>query len=56
VRECGAHSSRARKPRTLGNDSDRKIGVSEQALGALDTKRLRDLQRRRIKVLGKQTR
>jgi hypothetical protein len=56
MRERGAHSSRARKPCPPGNDSDGKIGVSEQALGALDTKRLRDLQRRRIKVLGKQTR
>jgi hypothetical protein len=56
VRECGAHSPCARKPCTLSDHSDRKISAIEEALGALDTKRLSYLQRRRMKMLGKQAR
>jgi hypothetical protein len=53
VRECGAHPPLAGKPCTLGNHSDGQIGVVEQPLGALDSKRLSYLQWRRIKMLGK---
>jgi len=37
----------------LSSYSDGEIRVIEKALGALDTNRLRYLQRRRIKMLGK---
>jgi hypothetical protein len=56
VRECCAHSPGACKPRAFSDQSDRKIGVIEEAFGALDTQRLGDLQRRRMKVFGKEPR
>jgi hypothetical protein len=56
VRECGTHSPWARQSCAIGNLSDGKIGVIEEALGALNTKRLSYLQRRCIKMLGKQPR
>jgi hypothetical protein len=55
ARECGAHSPWARKACTLSDKSHEKISVIEEALRALDTKRQRHLQRRRIEMLGKQT-
>jgi len=56
VRECRAHSPGACKPRAFSDQSDGKIGVIEEALGALDTQRLGDLQRRGMKVFGKEPR
>ena len=56
MREGGAHSPSACKPGTLGDQGDWKAGLIEEAFGALDTQRLGDLQRRRMKVFGKEPR
>jgi hypothetical protein len=56
MHECSVHSPWARKPRTFRNACDGKIRIIEEALGTPDTERLRYFQRRRMKMLGKQTR
>jgi hypothetical protein len=45
MRECGGHPTGASKSGALGNHRDGQVSVIEEALGALDAKRLSHLRR-----------
>jgi len=52
--ERGAHASGAGKARACRHVGDRQVGVVEQAFGALDAPRQRDLPWRRAEMFGEQ--